>query len=128
MAWDVARLHERLDVLRAQQSNPVDLVIGNALHRAGRAVVADVVDHGLHLDNSPSAEPGADLVDLQQRRHHDAAGCKLLYLESPTNPTLKIVDIARLAAAARAAGALLAAGGLYSTLYETQFRAEAQAT
>ncbi len=33
-------------------------------------------------------------------------GCKLVYLESPTNPTLKIVDIARIAAAAKRAGAL----------------------
>jgi cystathionine gamma-synthase len=33
-----------------------------------------------------------------------AAGCDLLYLESPTNPTLKVVDIVRLSAAAREAG------------------------
>ena len=30
-----------------------------------------------------------------------ADGCDLLYLESPTNPMLKVLDIARLAAAAR---------------------------
>ena len=34
-----------------------------------------------------------------------AQGCKLLYLESPTNPTIKIVDIARLAAVAHRHGA-----------------------
>ena len=33
-------------------------------------------------------------------------GCKLVYLESPTNPTLKVVDIARISAAARRVGAL----------------------
>lgn len=33
-------------------------------------------------------------------------GCKLVYLESPTNPTLKIVDIARIAAASKKVGAL----------------------
>ena len=37
-----------------------------------------------------------------------ARGCKLLYLESPTNPTVKITDIARLAAAAHRVGALVA--------------------
>jgi cystathionine gamma-synthase len=44
-----------------------------------------------------------------------AAGCKLLYLESPTNPTLKIVDIDRLAAAARAAGALTIVDNTFAT-------------
>ncbi len=34
-------------------------------------------------------------------------GCALLYLETPTNPTLKVIPIARLAAAARAAGAVV---------------------
>jgi cystathionine gamma-synthase len=34
-------------------------------------------------------------------------GCALLYLETPTNPTLKVMRITRLADAARAAGALV---------------------
>ncbi len=33
-----------------------------------------------------------------------AAGCAVVYLETPTNPTLKVVDIGRLCAAARTAG------------------------
>ena len=33
-----------------------------------------------------------------------AKGCKILYLESPTNPTVKVVDLARLARGGRAAG------------------------
>lgn len=36
-----------------------------------------------------------------------AAGCKLVYLENPTNPTLKVVDVARLAAAAHRHDALV---------------------
>jgi cystathionine gamma-synthase len=36
-----------------------------------------------------------------------AKGCRVLYLESPTNPTLKIVDIARLVKAGHGAGGLL---------------------
>jgi len=34
-----------------------------------------------------------------------AKGCTVVYLETPTNPTLKVVDIARLAGAAHTAGA-----------------------
>ena len=44
-----------------------------------------------------------------------ARGCKLLYLESPTNPTVKVTDIARLAAAAHARGALVAVDNTFAT-------------
>jgi len=44
-----------------------------------------------------------------------ARGCKLLYLESPTNPTLKVVDIARLAAAAHQAGATVVVDNTFAT-------------
>jgi cystathionine gamma-synthase len=44
-----------------------------------------------------------------------AEGCRLLYLESPTNPTLKVVDIARLAKAARAKGALVVVDNTFAT-------------
>ncbi len=44
-----------------------------------------------------------------------AQGCRLLYLESPTNPTLKVVDIARLAKAARARGALVVVDNTFAT-------------
>ncbi len=42
-------------------------------------------------------------------------GCRVLYLESPTNPTMKIVDIARLAAAAHRAGALVVVDNTFAT-------------
>jgi cystathionine gamma-synthase len=42
-------------------------------------------------------------------------GCKLLYLESPTNPTVKIVDITRLAAAAHRQGALVVVDNTLAT-------------
>lgn len=42
-------------------------------------------------------------------------GCKLLYLESPTNPTVKVVDIARLAALAHKAGALVVVDNTFAT-------------
>jgi cystathionine gamma-synthase len=43
------------------------------------------------------------------------AGCRVLYLESPTNPTLAIVDIARLAAAAHAVGATVVVDNTFAT-------------
>jgi cystathionine gamma-synthase len=42
-------------------------------------------------------------------------GCMLLYLETPTNPTLKVVDLARLTDAAREAGALVAVDNTFAT-------------
>jgi len=44
-----------------------------------------------------------------------ASGCTVLYLESPTNPTLKVVDIARLAGAAHRAGALVVVDNTFAT-------------
>jgi cystathionine gamma-synthase len=44
-----------------------------------------------------------------------AHGCDLLYLETPTNPTLKVLDIARLAARARAAGATTVVDNTFAT-------------
>jgi len=44
-----------------------------------------------------------------------SAGCKLVYLESPTNPTLKIVDIARVAAAAKSVGAITVVDNTFAT-------------
>ena len=42
-------------------------------------------------------------------------GAKILYLESPTNPTLKVVDLKRLIAAAHAAGALVVVDNTFAT-------------
>jgi cystathionine gamma-synthase len=44
-----------------------------------------------------------------------AQGCRLLYLETPTNPTLKVVDIARLATAAKALGATVIVDNTFAT-------------
>ena len=44
-----------------------------------------------------------------------ARGCTLLYLETPTNPTLKVLDIARLAAAGHEAGAVVVADNTFAT-------------
>jgi cystathionine gamma-synthase len=44
-----------------------------------------------------------------------ARGCRVLYLESPTNPTVKVVDIARLARAAHAVGATVVVDNTFAT-------------
>ncbi len=44
-----------------------------------------------------------------------ARGCQLLYLETPTNPTLKVVDIERLSRAAHRAGAVVVTDNTFAT-------------
>jgi cystathionine gamma-synthase len=44
-----------------------------------------------------------------------APGCRVLYLETPTNPTLKVMDIARLAQAAHRVGAIVIADNTFAT-------------
>jgi cystathionine gamma-synthase len=56
-----------------------------------------------------------DTGDFSQIEAQIARGCRLLYLESPTNPTVRIVDIARLASAAHRAGALVAVDNTFAT-------------
>ncbi len=42
-----------------------------------------------------------DTGDHEQMENEIAKGCKLVYLETPTNPTLKLLDIKRLCSAAK---------------------------
>lgn len=42
-------------------------------------------------------------------------GCKIVHLESPTNPTVKIIDIKRIAEAAHKAGALVVVDNTFAT-------------
>ena len=44
-----------------------------------------------------------------------AKGCQVLYLETPTNPTLKVLDIERLAQAAKKVGALVFTDNTFAT-------------
>ena len=66
--------------------------------------------------------PGFDInvalcetTDHEQIESEILKGCKLLYLESPTNPTIKIIDIERLAAAAHEAGAVVVVDNTFAT-------------
>ena len=46
-------------------------------------------------------------------------GCTLLYLETPTNPTVKIVDIERSSRAGHAVGALVVVDNTFAVRFQT---------
>jgi cystathionine gamma-synthase len=56
-----------------------------------------------------------DTTDHEQIEAEIAQDCHVLYLESPTNPTTKVMDIARLAQAAHAAGAIVIVDNTFAT-------------
>ncbi len=61
-----------------------------------------------------------DTADHDAIRREIARGCRVLYLESPTNPTLKVLDIARLAEAGHAAGATVVVDNTFATPINTR--------
>ncbi len=56
-----------------------------------------------------------DTTDHEQIEAEIAKGCDVVYLESPTNPTTKVIDIARLAAAGTAMGATVIVDNTFAT-------------
>jgi cystathionine gamma-synthase len=56
-----------------------------------------------------------DTTDHEQIEAEIAKGCDVVYLESPTNPTTKVVDLARLTAAAHKAGATVVVDNTFAT-------------
>ena len=56
-----------------------------------------------------------DTTDHEAIAVEIAQGCQVLYLESPTNPTVKIVDLQRLARAGHAAGAVVIVDNTFAT-------------
>lgn len=72
----------------------------------------------LFLEFLPRFGIEADLRDTTDHEQIEAAiapGCRVVYLETPTNPTLKIMDIARIAAAGHRAGAIVVADNTFAT-------------
>ncbi|HIF89676.1 MAG TPA: cystathionine gamma-synthase family protein [Candidatus Thioglobus sp.] len=53
--------------------------------------------------------------DYEQIEAEITKGCTVLYLETPTNPTIKITDIKRLASAAHKVGALVVVDNTFAT-------------
>lgn len=56
-----------------------------------------------------------DTTDSEAIEHEIARGCDILYLESPTNPTLKVIDLERLARAGHDAGAIVVVDNTFAT-------------
>lgn len=56
-----------------------------------------------------------ETTDSEQVEKEIEKGCKLLYLETPTNPTLKIIDIERLARKAHQLGAIVITDNTFAT-------------
>ena len=70
------------------------------------------------LEFLPRFQIQVELCDTSDHAQIEAAiaqGCKVVYLETPTNPTLKVMDIARLAAAGHQAGAIVIADNTFAT-------------
>jgi len=56
-----------------------------------------------------------DTTDHRAIEAQVAGGCKVLYLESPTNPTVKVIDLARLVQAGHRAGAVVIVDNTFAT-------------
>lgn len=72
----------------------------------------------LFVEFLPRFQIGVSLCDTTDHEAIEAAiaqGCRVVYLESPTNPTNKIVDLARLAGAAQRHGALVVVDNTFAT-------------
>ena len=72
----------------------------------------------IFIEFAPRFHIRVDLCDTTDHAQIEKAisqGCRMVYLETPTNPTLKIVDIARLAAAGHQAGAIVVADNTFAT-------------
>jgi cystathionine gamma-synthase len=63
---------------------------------------------GVHVDL-------CDTTDFDAIERAVARGCDVLYLETPTNPTLKVLDLARLIPAGHAAGATVIVDNTFAT-------------
>ncbi|MCX6203264.1 MAG: cystathionine gamma-synthase family protein [Bacteroidetes bacterium] len=99
--------------------------ISNTLYTfltAGKRVVSQKDNYGgtskIFLDFLPLYNVQVqlcDTTDFDQFEKEIAKGCDLVYLETPTNPTLKVVDIKRLAAAAKKVGAIVVVDNTFAT-------------
>jgi cystathionine gamma-synthase len=93
-----------------------------ALLRPGDRVVSIKDTYGgtsrLFLEFLPNFGIDVTLCETEDHRQLEeeiGKGCNLVYIESPTNPTLKIIDIARIASAASKAGAISVIDNTFSS-------------
>ncbi len=93
-----------------------------ALLTSGKRVVSLKDTYGgtskIFLDFLPHYQVNVtlcDTTDHDQIEAEIAKGCDVVYLETPTNPTLKVVDIERLAKAAHPVGAVVVVDNTFAT-------------
>ena len=99
--------------------------ISNTLYsflKPGSSVVSVKDTYGgtnvIFIEFLPHWEVDVALCDTTDHEAIEAEiekGCDLLYLESPTNPTLKVMNLARLANAGHKAGALVVVDNTFAT-------------
>ncbi|MEX0724443.1 MAG: cystathionine gamma-synthase family protein [Gracilimonas sp.] len=53
--------------------------------------------------------------DHEQLEEEISKGCQIVYLESPTNPTLKVIDLQRIAKAAKKVGAIIISDNTFAS-------------
>jgi cystathionine gamma-synthase len=125
----VAVLEEKIRILEGAEAATSFATgmaaISNTLYTfltPGKKVVSVKDTYGgtsrLFLDFLPLINVEVKLVDTTNHEALEAEiakGCDLLYLETPTNPTLKIIDIVRLVAAAKKVGAIVVVDNTFAT-------------
>lgn len=72
----------------------------------------------IFIEFLPRFQIGVTLCDTTDHEAVESAlgrGCKVLYLESPTNPTNKVIDLRRLAAAVHRGGSIVVVDNTFAT-------------
>ncbi len=125
----VAALEEKIRVLENAEAATAFATgmaaISNTLFtflKPGKRVVSVKDTYGgtskLFLDFFPAYKVEIKLCETGNHEELEmeiAKGCDLVYLETPTNPTLKIIDIKRIAAAAKKVGAIVVVDNTFAT-------------
>lgn len=125
----VAALEEKIRVLEGAEAatsfSTGMAAISNSLFTfltSGKRVVSLKDTYGgtskIFLDFLPNYGVHVQLCDTTNHEAIEAEvakGCDVLYLETPTNPTLKIVDIKRLSSAAKKVGAITIVDNTFAT-------------
>lgn len=125
----VAVFEEKLRLLEnaeaATSASTGMAIISNTLHtlcKPGSRVVSVKDTYGgtskIFTDFLPRWDVEVDLQDTTDFEAIEAAveaGCDVLYLETPTNPTLKVIDLERLIAAGHRAGATVVVDNTFAT-------------
>jgi cystathionine gamma-synthase len=125
----VAVLEEKIRVLEGAEAATSFATgmaaISNTLFaflKPGKRVVSIKDTYGgaskIFLDFLPEYNVAVTLCNTsnhEELEHEIGKGCNVVYLETPTNPTLKILDLKRLSAAAKKAGAIVVVDNTFAT-------------